>query len=128
MKIDLPLDGTARSRVAEVSKGLYGSKYFFEAILLIAQVDRFYATQIADTVGCKVNYATKVIDRLQESQLIERLSTEDGQLRHYYRRLPYPLWDFAVDWAHELLQPPESGVARLPTTHRPRDSHGGHRA
>jgi hypothetical protein len=126
MKIDLPLDRTARERVAEASKGLYGSRFFFEAILLIAQVDRFYPTQIADTVGCKVNYATKIIERLHESHLVERLKAEDGQLRHYYRRRPSPLWDFSVDWAHHLLQAPDSGVARLPTPRSPHKTRSAH--
>jgi len=48
--------------------------------------------------------------------LIEPIDSEDGQARHYYRRCPSPLWEFATAWASELIEPDEqeSSVARLP--------------
>jgi hypothetical protein len=121
-KLDPPLDGTARARLAVVSKGLFASKYVFEAMLVIAEKDQFYATQIADAVNCQVNYAGKVIDRLAEAGLVEPVERDEGQIRHYYRRVPSPWWEFIVTWAPLLVEPPASSVAHLPTranTRRP---------
>ena len=113
MKVPLPLDGTARQKVRGTSKAVFGGAYVLEAVLVMSQHDRFYAGQLVALTGCEGSYATSLLRKFGEARLIEELSREDGQARKYYRRLPAPLWDFAIEWAVVLLEPPDADVARL---------------
>jgi hypothetical protein len=105
MNIELPLDGASRDRLQPVSRAVFQSKYAFEAVLLIAQEERFYPGQIADVCGCQPNYARDFMRRLEAATLIVPLPKEPGQSRHYYRRLESPLWEFCVSWAKQILPP-----------------------
>lgn len=114
MKIELPLDGTARERLRGVSKGVFQNKYEFEVVLVIAQRDRFYPSEVAGLAGCAPNQAGQIIDRLAAADLVEPLEKEPGQARNYFRRRPSSFWDLAFVWAEELLQQPDAGVRALP--------------
>jgi hypothetical protein len=113
MKIELPLDGTARNRLRPASRAVFQSKYAFEGMLLIAQEDRFYPSQVAEMTGCEPNFAGTFIKRLATAGLVEPLDHQPGQNRKYYRRLPSPIWDFCLRWARELLSEPDAPITRL---------------
>jgi len=115
MNIELPLDGNQRSQLRPVSKALFHSEYALEAFLLMAREPRFFKGQVANAAGCAPNFAASFLQRLEGEQLIERLPTEDGQRRHYFRKVNSPVWDALVQLADSLLQQPqEAQVSRLP--------------
>lgn len=103
MNIDFPLDGTARGIVQPVSKALFQSIYALELMLAIGRSDRFFQAGLAAAAGCQPNYAQQLMKRLETAGLIEPVPREPGQLRHYYRRLPSPIWGFCEDLAADLL-------------------------
>lgn len=115
MNIELPLDGNQRSRLRPVSKALFHSEYALEAFLLMVQEPRFFKQQVANASGCAPNFAAAFLKRLEGERLIERISTEEGQRRHYFQKVPSPVWDALLQLAESLLrQPQEAQVARLP--------------
>ncbi len=87
-----------------MSKALFQSIYALEIMLSIARSERFYQAEVAAAAGCQANYAQQLIRRLETAALIEPLPREPGQVRHYYRRLPSPLWQFCEDLAGHLLE------------------------
>ena len=103
MNIELPLDGKQRALVRPASKALFKSEYALEVYLLIALEPRFYKGQLARLTGCQPSFASSFIKRLQEERLVEPLSTEEGQQRHYMRKVPGPIWDALVNLALVLL-------------------------
>jgi hypothetical protein len=113
MNLELPLDGTARSRVRPVSKALFHSEYTAEAILLMLGEDRFYGAQIAAATGCQPNFASSLLTRFESVGLLERLPPEEGQLRRYYRRRPSTMWDSLGTIIEDLLKEPPPQVAQL---------------
>jgi hypothetical protein len=117
MKIDLPLDRTARAIIQPVSKALFQSIYAIEIMLAIAQTDRFYQAQLAEIAGAQPNYAQQMMRRLESAGVIEPMASEPGQVRHYYRRLPSPLWGFCADLTLDLLSRSDAQVTHLPTRH-----------
>ncbi len=115
MNIELPLDRKERSQVRPISKALFHSEFALEAFLEIAQQPRFFKTQVAEAAGCQANYAAKFLKRLEDERLIERLPTEDGQRRHYYRKVDSPLWASLLDMVDSLLRQERSAeVTALP--------------
>ena len=116
MNIELPLDGKQRQQIRPISKALFHSEYAFEALLEIAQQPRFFKSQVAEAAGCQANYAAKFLKRIEDERLIERLPTEDGQRRHYYRKVESPVWGFLLGLAESLLgqAPPAAEVTSLP--------------
>jgi hypothetical protein len=119
MNLELPLDGTTRSKLRPTSKALFRSDFALEAYLLIAGQDRFYKGQLAKATGCQANFAGDFLRRLESNRLIERLPQEEGQTRHYYRKLPSPIWTFIKDLAQGILDQPEGTVTQLPSRSRP---------
>jgi predicted transcriptional regulator len=113
MNIELPLDGKQQGSVRPTSKALFHSDFALEAFVLIGQEAKFYGGQLAELTGCKANYASQFLRRLEEAGLIERLPTEPGQARRYFRRRPSPIWELSLSLAHELLEEPESTVTQL---------------
>lgn len=116
MKIDLPLDGTDRQTLRRASKLLYGHMHVMEAILVIghADDDRFYQAGLAEAVACNANQAGAVMAKLAALGVVERIATEPGQQRGYYRRLPSVVWETTTEHADEILHPPASAaVAQL---------------
>jgi DNA-binding MarR family transcriptional regulator len=113
MNIELPLDRTARKQVRPVSKALFHSEYTVEAMLLMLKQDRFYGAQVAELTGCQPNFASSLLGRLEAAGLVEKLPTESGQLRRYYRRRPSGVWDALQTIIEELLKEPPTDVARL---------------
>lgn len=115
MKIVLPLDGTARSRVRPVSKAVFNGSFALEALLVMAQEESFYAGQLVELTQCEGSYASALIRKIQAAGLIEPVPAEPGQARKYFQRCPSPLWALVLEWAKSLLEPPDAEVARLPT-------------
>jgi hypothetical protein len=113
MKINLPLDGTARHRVRPTSRALFGSEYALEVLLVMAQYDQFYGGGLATLTGCEASYASGLLRRFSDVDLIEALRADPGQVRKYFRTLPSPIWTAAVALAAALLEQPEADVARL---------------
>jgi hypothetical protein len=113
MKIQTPLDDSERLRVRPTSKAVFQSHYALEAMLVIAQEDRFYQGQIAKAAGCEPSYASEFMKRLTGARLIEPLPRAPGQARKYHRRLPSPLWQSCLDLAAHLLAEEHSDVTRL---------------
>jgi hypothetical protein len=117
MNIELPLDGKQRARLRPISKTLFHSEYALEAFLLIAKEARFFKGQVAEAAGCQPNYAAAFLKRLEGEQFIERLPTEAGQRRHYFCKVPSPVWTALVQLTEALLQEPverDAQVTRLP--------------
>src|SRR5437870_3431187 len=115
MKIDLPLDGTARRLIRPVSKAVFNGTFVFEAVLAIAQTDRFYAGQLVELTGCEGSYASSLIRKFKKAGLVEAVSQEPGQARKYFRRRESPLWPLVLEWGSAILASPEADVARLPS-------------
>ncbi len=116
MKIDLPLDGTARATLRDASKILYGHMHVLEAILAIGQSEDelFYQAGLAEAVACNANQAGRVIEKLTALRVAEPVSKDAGQSRDYHRRLPSSLWETTAVHAAEILQrPAPSTVANL---------------
>jgi len=113
MNIELPLDGSLRAQVRPVSKALFHSDYSVEAMLLILGRERFYGAEIASATGCQPNFASSLLSRLEAAGLVEKLPSEDGQLRRYYRRRPSPIWDALGQIVEELVKEPAAQVAQL---------------
>jgi hypothetical protein len=113
MKIPLPLDDSQRPRVRQTSKAVFKSQYALEVMLVIAQEDRFYQSQIAQAVGCEASYVSEFLKHLAGVGLIESLTSEPGQIRKYYRRVDSPLWGSCVELAADLLPTVHPDVTRL---------------
>jgi hypothetical protein len=116
MKIDLPLDRTARETLRQASKTLYGHMHVMECILVIGQAEGelFYQAGLAEAVACNANQAGRVIDKLTSLGVAERVPRDPGQSRDYHRRLPSVLWETTALQAMELLhRPAGSAVAKL---------------
>lgn len=75
--------------------------------------DRFYGAEIASVTDCQPNFASSMLNRLETAGLVERLPTEEGQVRRYYRRLPSPIWDALHQIIEELLKEPPAKIAQL---------------
>lgn len=115
MNIELPLDRKQRSKVRPLSKALFHSEYALEAYIEIALKSRFYKSQIATAAGCQPNFAGSFLKRLEDERLIERVPTEEGQRRHYFRKVDSPIWMALLNLSDALLsEGPSATVAQLP--------------
>jgi hypothetical protein len=115
MTIELPLDRTAQATVRPLSTAAFKSQYALEALLLIADAERFYPGEIAAATGCQPNFAGAFVRRLADAGLVERLAADPGQLRHYYRKRPSPLWSAVVALVEGLLgDETAASVTRMP--------------
>ncbi len=114
MKIPLPLDDNQRGLVRPASKAIYKSHYALEAMVVMAQEDRFFQGQIAEQAGCEPSYAGELMKRLEAVGLIEALPKDPGQIRKYYKALPSPLWGASLQLLTHLLDDAPPDVARLP--------------
>jgi len=101
--------------VRPLSKAVFNGAFVLEALVAIAQLDRFYGGQLCELTGCEGSYASALIKKLLDADLIEALRREEGQSRKYFRRRPSPLWHLAIEWADSIVNPKETGVARLST-------------
>jgi hypothetical protein len=121
MKVDLPLDGTARETLHEASRVLCGNMHVLEAILAIGQAEneRFYQAGLADAIDCKANQAGTVIDKLLALRVVEPVPREPGQARDYHRRVPSQLWESLATYAAELLATPAQELPNLADRRQP---------
>jgi DNA-binding MarR family transcriptional regulator len=111
--IEPPLDGKQRERLRPLSKLLFRSEYALEAFALIAQKDRFYNGELAETTGCQPNFASQLIKRLEQGGLIEPIEREEGQSRHYFEKTESALWPLFLEIVRVTLSEPEAEVTQL---------------
>jgi hypothetical protein len=111
--IEPPLDGKQRARLAPVSKLFFRSEYALEAFALIAQNERFYNGELAQTTGCQPNFAGTLIERLEQGGLIAPTGREEGQSRLYFKKTDSPLWPLLLEIVRTTLDEPESEVTQL---------------
>jgi hypothetical protein len=111
--IEPPLDVKDRDKLRPVSKLLFRSEYALEAFALIAQQDRFYNGELAAKTGCQPNFASQLIKRLEEAQLIEPIEREEGQSRHYFKKAGSGLWPLLLEVVRVTLAEPEAEVTEL---------------
>jgi hypothetical protein len=116
MNIDLPLDGASRERMRPLSRALFNSACAFEALILIAQRERFFPKELADLAGCHGSYSGQLLRRLEGGGLVKPLPRDPSTRNRFYVRLPSPVWARVLSLADDLLDEPNSGtVTWLPT-------------
>lgn len=97
-----------------VSRALFGGATAFEALVVMADLERFYLGDLTARTKGEGSYLSGLLKKLVDLELIEEEKHEDGQRRKYYRVCPSRLWPFVLAWAADLNERAAPGaVARI---------------